>query len=594
MTLNKSSLRVRYLAFFCFSLFVSGGVSAAALGKLNVYSALGQPLRAEVEVMATPEESDSLTVTLASVDAYRQARVEMNPTLYSVRLAIEQRGDKRIVRITSPRAVDDPFLEVMLELNSNVSRVVKNYAILLDPAPLEREQAVVSLGDLGAKSSAAKAVAEPVREKIKEIVERKEKSTEKIKPTGVKRVDVAPVKKVKKVEKAVESKLDLDKKTEKVVKQDKLVLSKTTVDPTSGKVGGLTVEDKIASDKAITDANTRIQELEKNLNDLRKMMEVQNRLFVEQQKMNESLRTGKPSGAPVADSLPEQQKNTSGVLGWTLFALLLLGAGGGGAYYYRRIRQGGGNSGGEEGGLTAEMMRILNQYRSEPTVNPVKSSSDVSSQSNPEAVANNVATDKEMDPITEADFYSTSGDSERAEGVLKSFLRIQPDNTAVRMKLLDIYGHRKDVRAFGDVAAEFYKLSKGEGREWADVVALGKTLDPDNPLYQLKTFVDSANADAPESRAKKEEALDFYAQASLGEHEAHLEPPAHLSSPDTPASESPHLVDFQAKLKDINFDFLDDLDKEGNKEGNKEAEKKKKEDDQDDNSIPFFSDKKGS
>jgi Tfp pilus assembly protein FimV len=544
-------------------------------------------------VIATSEEVDSLTVSLASVDAYRQARVEMNPTLYSVRLAIEQRGDKRIVRITSPRPVDDPFLEVMLEINSNVSRVVKNYAILLDPAPLEREQAVISLGNLGAKPSAPILATEPVPEKIKEVAERKEKSTEKTKPAAVKKVDVVPVKKVKKIEKAEKAaEAKLDKTTAKVLTQDKLVLSKTTVDPKSAKAPGLTVEDKIASDKAITDANMRIQELEKNLNDLRKMMEAQNKLLVEQQKMNESLRVGQPSNALIQATGAKQQKDTSSAWVWSFLVLLLLGAGGGAAYYYRRMRRDGGNEGGGSGGLTLEMMRILAQYRKEPAVDSSKASSNLNaeSQNSLDTSANIVVTDKEMDPIMEADFYSTSGDSERAEGVLQSFLRIQPDNTGVRMKLLDIYVHRKDIRSFESVAAEFYKLSKGEGRAWAEVAALGKTLDPANPLYQLKSFVDTANTKVPQSRPEKEEPLDFYTQSSFDEHEAPLEPPVHLSSPDKAAPESPHLVDFQAKLKDINFDFLDDL----GQEGNKEAEKKKKEDDEDDNSVPFSSDKKGS
>ncbi|MFN6323666.1 MAG: FimV family protein, partial [Burkholderiales bacterium] len=47
---------------------------AAGLGPLTVQSALGQPLKAEVEVTSvTPEELQSLSVRLAPQAAFRQA-----------------------------------------------------------------------------------------------------------------------------------------------------------------------------------------------------------------------------------------------------------------------------------------------------------------------------------------------------------------------------------------------------------------------------------------------------------------------------------------------------------------------------------------
>jgi pilus assembly protein FimV len=46
---------------------------AAGLGKLTVLSNLGQPLRAEIDVVAVEKnEMDSLAARLASIDAYLQ------------------------------------------------------------------------------------------------------------------------------------------------------------------------------------------------------------------------------------------------------------------------------------------------------------------------------------------------------------------------------------------------------------------------------------------------------------------------------------------------------------------------------------------
>ncbi|HNC21149.1 hypothetical protein, partial [Accumulibacter sp.] len=49
---------------------------AAGLGKITVFSALGQPLRAEMEVFATREELSGMKAQLASQEAFKQAGVE--------------------------------------------------------------------------------------------------------------------------------------------------------------------------------------------------------------------------------------------------------------------------------------------------------------------------------------------------------------------------------------------------------------------------------------------------------------------------------------------------------------------------------------
>ncbi len=54
----------------------------------------------------------------------------------------------------------------------------------------------------------------------------------------------------------------------------------------------------------------------------------------------------------------------------------------------------------------------------------------------------------EVDPVAEADVYIAYGRDAQAEEILKEALRTQPDRNAVRVKLLEIYANRKDVRSF--------------------------------------------------------------------------------------------------------------------------------------------------
>ncbi|MCL4748229.1 MAG: pilus assembly protein FimV, partial [Burkholderiaceae bacterium] len=108
---------------------------AAGLGRLTVQSALGQPLRAEVEVTSLArDEVASLSAKLGSQDAFRQAGMEFNPALSALRFAIERRDDGRaFVRISSTQPINEPFVDLLVELNWASGRVVREYTFLLDP-----------------------------------------------------------------------------------------------------------------------------------------------------------------------------------------------------------------------------------------------------------------------------------------------------------------------------------------------------------------------------------------------------------------------------------------------------------------------------
>ena len=145
--------------------FAAPMAHSASLGRINVLSALGQPLRAEVEVTAVSrEEAASLAVRLASAAAFRQANLDMNPALSGLRVTLDRRGDTGyVVRLASPAAVNEPYLDLLLELTSASGRVLREYTILLDPPALRAAQDVVApaAGRSAAPAAPAPAAAAP-------------------------------------------------------------------------------------------------------------------------------------------------------------------------------------------------------------------------------------------------------------------------------------------------------------------------------------------------------------------------------------------------------------------------------------------------
>ncbi|MET3131674.1 pilus assembly protein FimV [Oxalobacteraceae bacterium GrIS 1.11] len=146
------------------AVLLSPSVQAAGLGKLTVLSSLGQPLRAEIELTSVAnEEAAALVAKLAPADAFRLANIDFNPTLLSLRFVVEQRNGRQFIRITSSQAVNEPFVDMLLELSWNSGRLVREYTFLLDPADLRQTQSaqVAAPVDLAAPRAARPAVPAP-------------------------------------------------------------------------------------------------------------------------------------------------------------------------------------------------------------------------------------------------------------------------------------------------------------------------------------------------------------------------------------------------------------------------------------------------
>ena len=112
--------------------------SALALGRISVQSALGEPLRAEIDIPdINAEEASSLKASVALPEAFRAAGLDYNPVLAGAQISLQRRADGRaFIRLTSDRIVTEPFVDLILEASWASGRIVRDYTMLLDPPSL--------------------------------------------------------------------------------------------------------------------------------------------------------------------------------------------------------------------------------------------------------------------------------------------------------------------------------------------------------------------------------------------------------------------------------------------------------------------------
>jgi pilus assembly protein FimV len=122
-------------------LMLSTYVSAVGMGGISVASALGQPLKAEVELVAVGKaDKASLVARLASPDVYRGAGLEY-PFGNKFKFQIESRANgESYIRVSSAQPINDPFVSLLVELTWASGKLLREYTFLLDPPDYVAEQ----------------------------------------------------------------------------------------------------------------------------------------------------------------------------------------------------------------------------------------------------------------------------------------------------------------------------------------------------------------------------------------------------------------------------------------------------------------------
>ncbi len=637
-----TSFGLKTLSAAVLSAMLMINANAAGLGKITVLSALGQPLRAEIELNSVaPGELGTLVPKLAPPDAYQQANIEFQPALLTLRFAVDQRGGKQFIRVTSTQPINEPFMDMLLELGGSSGRLMREYTFLLDPADLRTSHsaAVAPAIPAGVSTSNSSTVATvPQAQQAPMVspaaVERTPlpapeptpasraattpsagsddsatadsytvkngdalyKIAARMKPAGISldqmlvalyrsnpnafsgnnmnRLRAGQILSLPDAEaagsvsnKAEAKKLVLAQAADfnsyrnrlagraaesapqtsaepkqsatgkinaKVEEQptavnesaDKLKLSRSGA--ASGKNAGATTEERIAKDKALAEANSRVKDLEKNVAELQKLLQIKNQDLAAQQHQNNAAHVAPKNAAPAAPvapvvaapvvaapvapaaevktSQPEPQKqevapavavpkpvhvkpkvvaptpkpqvaesdDSTLLYGGAGLLILLIGAG---WFLIRRKRQ---DQHFEDSIITDSSLKANSLFGSTGGQSVDTNNSVFNSSFAPSV---NQLDSNEVDPVAEADVYIAYGRDAQAEEILKEALRTQPERNAVRLKLLEIYANRKDTRSFETLASELYSLTKGEGDDWTQAATLGISVDPDNPLY---------------------------------------------------------------------------------------------------------------
>jgi len=133
------------------------------LGKLTVQSALGETLKAEIDITSlSAEEASTLKVRVAPPESYRATGVEYNAVLTTTQVQVARRDGRNVLRVSSDRAVQEPFVDVILELTWSSGRLVREYTLLFDPPSTPRSAAATPGVTTSPQISAAPAAsAEP-------------------------------------------------------------------------------------------------------------------------------------------------------------------------------------------------------------------------------------------------------------------------------------------------------------------------------------------------------------------------------------------------------------------------------------------------
>ena len=111
---------------------------ALALGRITVQSALGEPLRGEIDITnISAEESSSLKIGIASPEKFKAAGLEYPSTATGLVISLQRRADgKSYLNLSSNRAITEPFVDLIIEANWASGRLTRDYTMLFDPPSL--------------------------------------------------------------------------------------------------------------------------------------------------------------------------------------------------------------------------------------------------------------------------------------------------------------------------------------------------------------------------------------------------------------------------------------------------------------------------
>lgn len=126
-----SAIRLWMLAT---ALLFSIGAYPLGLSEIQISSNLGEPIKAQVNLTGvSAAEVFGIKVRLASVDEYRKSGLQYPDTIKFTFNVEDELSMQPVIHIASLQPINEPFIELLLEVSSSARKVSRSYTILLDP-----------------------------------------------------------------------------------------------------------------------------------------------------------------------------------------------------------------------------------------------------------------------------------------------------------------------------------------------------------------------------------------------------------------------------------------------------------------------------
>lgn len=510
---------------------------ALGLGEMRIQSYLGEPLRAQVDLTDLGGDYESsLKVRLASPEEYRKAGIAYPYEKKYSFVVVNEDGRHPRVKVSSLRAIEDPFLNILIEVISPTGLIIKTYTVLVDPSPdYYRNQTVAQTVMPTAVSSVTAAPVElakpaPVVATQGAVVAVKEASSPrkpKVRKSHVassidRRTPASPRARYRAPQENGEpvfGKLSLSLSTS---------LSISSNDPTlplnPKEANDALQEELIAKEKTLKELNDQIAEMQTLIKGLQiklsmtassavsasgvmeesavpviSQVEPVSAVSAESQVIVAAIETPIATPQPsMLDLLMAWLEDTGNKL---LAGLAVIAMGVGGYYWWRKRKL---ERGWVPGGLFDDLAGPSTVELSKPVAPAAVPVEKVAAAPAP-AATNKVAVQKlavgeqsmkvpaykeqkapstlppEYDLLEEANIYLRFGHDKLAEEVLHDALKINPKNPDIYMSLLGIFETRTDAQGFEKLAKEFKVIA--DEQAWNKVAEMGRKLDIGNSLY---------------------------------------------------------------------------------------------------------------
>ena len=133
-------INLKNIVLFCCFVVFSQHLFALQLGDIKVNSTQDQKLNASIKLTLSDNESlDDLNPSVASKEAYISRSIDRFDIHSDIKMIIKKTAKGAVLLLSSNLLVKDPFIDLLIQIDSPKGRNYAEYTVLLDPPPPGQE-----------------------------------------------------------------------------------------------------------------------------------------------------------------------------------------------------------------------------------------------------------------------------------------------------------------------------------------------------------------------------------------------------------------------------------------------------------------------